>query len=195
MPFDKTYESKFEDLQARLDADPDAAARFAENPLPHLEEAGIPLVPSIVSHQPHPAHFDGVGDVNFGDATATAPPATESGSGSIKVTKHWWGIDIALDEHLTQNVSLGMKAGAIAALLGPPMQAIGIISGGSVTIVCVGLATIFLAKSAQISITDGGHGVHFPISWIQWAMLYAAVPAGPPGVLGAGMVFVHPLRN
>jgi hypothetical protein len=57
------------------------------------------------------------------------------------------------------------------------------------------VAAIFEAKIAEIKIINKGKGVHWPISWLQWGILLAAVPTGPVGIVGAGLVFVHPLRR
>ncbi len=118
MPFDETYEQKFHALVARLDSDPDAAASFADNPLPHLE--GAAYLSSRRSFRT--SHIPTTSQIwAMPTDVTTAQPGKEARSNAVKVTKHWCGIDIALDEALTNWLGQGMQLKAITAALGPPL--------------------------------------------------------------------------
>lgn len=118
------------------------------------------------------------------------------GAEQVSIKKHWWGVDIIMNEKMTQDIIHGITAtgpvgGAIAAAFG----AAGIITGGVATVIGAGIAAVVAVKVAQIKITDNGKGVHWPITWLQWGALLAAIPGGPAGIAAAGVLFLHPIRN
>jgi hypothetical protein len=79
----------------------------------------------------------------------------------------------------------------IAAAFG----AAGIVSGGVAAAMGAGFAAAFALKVAEIKIVNDGKGVNWPITWLQWGAVAAAVPGGPASIVGAIMVFIHPVRN
>lgn len=114
----------------------------------------------------------------------------------VSAETHWWGVDIIMNEKLTQDIIAGITTtGPVASAITAAFVSGGVITGPVGGVIAAGVAGIAALKIAEIKIVDNGSGVHWPISWLQWAILLAAVPTGPAGVLAAGAVFVHPLRN
>lgn len=117
-------------------------------------------------------------------------------SEQVTVKLEWWGINIITNEKLTQDIINGTAAsGAVGKLVAAAFGAAGVVTGGVATLIGAAIAAIFALKVAQIKLTDNGKGVHWPISWLQWAGLLAAVPTGVAGIVAAGMLFIHPVRN
>lgn len=171
-----SLEEKFADLMAEHERNPEAKMAFQNDPVAALQAAHIPLVPTLVTDF---GVLEGVGL-----------------SEHISVEKHWWGIDIVMNEKLTSDITHGLTGtGPIASAVAAALGAVGVVTGGVATALGAGLAAIFAAKVAEIKIIDDGKGVHWPITWIQWAALAAAVPTGPAGIVAAGMAFIHPVRN
>lgn len=130
------------------------------------------------------------------DEAPMARRAVSATSEQISASVHWWGVDIVMNEKLTQDIISGITGtGAIGGLIASALGAAGVVTGGIATVIGAGIAAVVALKIAQIKITDNGNGVHWPITWLQWAALLAAVPAGPAGILAAGAVFLHPIRN
>jgi hypothetical protein len=180
-------DEKFAVLQAKLARDPAAKKEFQENPLPQLEAAGIPLLPAIATPPSVQALVTGA---NIGSRAIVV--AGEE----ISVNSHWWGIDVVMNEKLTQDIITGLTAsGALGGIIGGAIGAAGIVTGGVATVIGGAIALIIAAKTAEVKIVDNGKGVHWPISWPQWAALIAALPMGVAGIVAAGMAFIHPLRN
>jgi len=46
-----------------------------------------------------------------------------------------------------------------------------------------------------MKIVNREKGVHFSITWLQWAAIVAALPVCPAGILASGAVFIHPVPN
>lgn len=184
------------DLQAKFDAlvasNSDKEAFFA-NPIAQLQTAGIPVLPTISM----PAEAQ--------DMMANALPQfnlmqnfaiTATQGEVVKASTHWWGVDVYMNEKMTSDIVNGITAaGPAGSAIAAAFGAAGVVTGGVATVIGAGIGAICAAKIAQIKITDNGKGVHWPISWPQWAVLVAALPGGPASVLAAGMVFLHPLRN
>ncbi len=201
------YEEKFEHLLNKCSQDPEALDAFIRDPLPELENAGIPLVQEwsidsefsqsltnlnkyMVNTQPVLAE---VAAMNMEELAASVAVAE---SEHIQAEMHWWGVDIIMNEKLTQDVIQGVTgAGALAGLLGPALGALGVVTAGIAAVIAAGLAAAFALKIGEIKIIDNGNGVHWPITWVQWAALVASVPMGPAGIVTAAMVFIHPVRN
>ncbi len=117
-------------------------------------------------------------------------------SDKVTVKLEWWGINIITNEKLTQDIINGTVAsGTIGKLIAAAFGAAGVVTGGVASLIGAAIAAIFALKVAQIKITNNGKGVHWPISWLQWAGLLAAVPTGIAGIVAAGMAFIHPVRN
>jgi len=114
----------------------------------------------------------------------------------ITVSKRWWGIDIVMNDKLTQDVIAGVEGGgALAAGITSAFATASVITGGAAAVIGVALAAIFAAKVFEIKVIDNGKGVHWPISWPQWAALIGSAPAGPTAIVAVAMVVLHPLRN
>lgn len=181
-------EQKFSVLQDALKKDPSMDKAFASNPTQFLSQAGIPLLPNMMT----PAASATVGATGLKLAAYNSVAAKGE---KVTVTTHWWGVDIVMNEKLTSDITSGIAgAGSIGTLVGSAIAAgtsvgpVGTVIGAAVGIICA-------AKVAQIKITDNGSGVHWPITWLQWGALVAAAPGGPASIAAAGMVFVHPVRN
>ena len=128
-----------------------------------------------------------------------APMMRRAASGTaeqITATVHWWGVDINMNNKLTEDIISGITGtGAVGGLIASALGAAGVVTGGIATVIGAGIAAVVAIKIAQIKITNNGNGVHWPITWVQWAALLAAVPGGPAAILAAGALFLHPIRN
>jgi len=184
------------DLQTKfnqiLAAQGDKEAFFA-NPVAELQNAGIPVLPTIsVPAEAQHVMQSALPQVNLMQAFAVTVPQAEV----VKASTHWWGVDIYMNEKMTSDIVNGITAaGPAGSAIAAAFGAAGVMTGGVATAIGAGIGAICAAKVAQIKITDNGKGVHWPISWLQWAALVAAAPTGPASVLAAGMVFLHPLWN
>ncbi len=195
-----TNQEKFDALFAKLQKEQGAWQAFMESPATLLEEAGIPLVqllppsssaaaPAVDSEQISAA-IAGIERV----AKSSQMIAVESEKVSASI--HWWGVDITMNEKLTQDIIAGIAGvGPLGGLVAGAFGAAGLITGGVATVIGAGFAAICALKIAEMKIIDNGNGVHWPISWAQWALLIAAVPGGPGAIVVAGLVFIHPVRN
>jgi hypothetical protein len=173
-------EAKFDQLLARLQADPAELEKFTNDPTSFLESAGIPMVPA--------EELDALSSV---EDSLTAKPHS-----GVSVKKHWWGIDIKMDEQITLDIERGVTgAGTLGRILATAFAA-GEGTGPVVAAVCAALALGIVTKAGEMRLADRHEkGVHWPISWPQWGTVVAAVPMGPPSILVAILVFIHPLSN
>jgi len=122
--------------------------------------------------------------------------AALSSGEQVSASAHWWGVDIVMNQKLTQDIIDGLTGGgALAGAITSALGAAGIITGGIATVIGAAIAGIVALKIAEIKIVNNGKGVHWPITWVQWAALLAAVPGGPAAVIAAGLIFIHPVRN
>jgi hypothetical protein len=187
-------EEKFAALQAKLEKDPAEEQAFEQDPLPQLKAAGILLLPTIAAPVPaqtllHEAGIELASSVGMAAARLAAAE-------KISARKHWWGVDVVMNEKLTQDVIIGLEAGGpLGTLIGSALAVAGIVTGGVATLIGAAFAAILCVKKTEIKIVDNGEGVHWPISWLQWLVLLNYVPMGPAGIVAAGMVIIHPVRN
>jgi hypothetical protein len=174
-------EAKFNQLLARLQADPAKLEKFTNDPTSFLESAGIPMVPA--------EELDALSSV---EDSLTAKPHS-----GVSVKNHWWGIDIRMDEQITLDIARGVEgAGVLGKILASAFAAMESASGPVVAAICAALAVGMIAKAGEMEVVDRHHkGVHWPISWPQWGTVVAAAPMGPPSILAAIMLFIHPLPN
>lgn len=180
------FEARFMRLFTSLQADSSALQSFISNPQPVLEAEGIPIVESLTGPLVSP---DGSGI--FGDTTALATAGDQ-----LRVKKHWWGVDLIMNEELTQAIATGAIVGPpLAGLVSSGLAVASVVTGPVAALIGAAFATAITVKIVQIKLTDKGKGVHWPITWIQWAGVVAAVPAGPGGVVAALIAFIHPIRN
>jgi hypothetical protein len=185
-----TEDSRFNTLMDQMKADPAAMAGFQNDPLPQLRKAGIPLLPAV-SMPPAAQAF-----VPQADVGTRAAGLLGAGGEQISAHTKWWGVDIVMNEKLTQDVIAGVTAGGpLAGAIAAALSAAGAVTGGVATAIGAAFAAVFALKVAEIKIIDNGGGVHWPISWVQWAALVAAVPGGPAAITAAAMAFIHPVRN
>lgn len=162
---------------SELWSDPVARQALQSNPVVALTEAGIPTMTA------------------WSEALGTKSAATKSGE-KIDATTHWWGFDIVMNEKLTQDIIDGtVGVGTLGPLVAAALGAAGIVTGGVATLIGAACAAAFGLKVAEIKIVNNGKGVHWPITWLQWAAVLAAVPSGPGGLIAAIMLFIHPVRN
>ncbi len=161
------FEKTLEDLKKTLD-----------NSIPKLNEMGVVIAGNSIA----------LGDVGGMSARRAANP--------ISVESHWWGVNFVLNEKVTQDLISGTEGtGVVSGFVAAALGAAGVITGGAATIIGAGIAAIFAVKIAQMRIVNNGKGVHFPITWLQWAALVAALPGGPAAILAAGAVLLHPIPN
>ncbi len=134
-----------------------------------------------------------------GDSIAEGEPTNVSArraANPVKIETNWWGINFILDEKVTQDLIAGTTgSGVVAGFVASALGAAGVITGGAATVIGAGIAAIFAIKIAQMKIVNQGKGVHFPITWLQWAGIVAALPGGPAAILAAGAVLLHPVPN
>jgi hypothetical protein len=174
-----TLEEKFEQLLKKAEAGSGREAFFA-NIQTELRDAAIPLVETI----------------NGTAGTVDKAPAVADTNYQCTIDPHWWGIDIIMNEDLTQAIATGAIVGPpLAALVSGALAFAGVLTGPLAAVVGGAFATALALKTVQIKLTDQGQGVHWPISWLQWAAVLAAVPAGPPGIVAAIILFFHPVPN
>lgn len=194
---DETYEDKFAALWAEISKNPQAKEEFEKNPSGALAEAGIPVMQSVMLPQmvkDHPVSLATSPSPIAGSGEMLSVNANETEKVSVKT--HWWGVDIKMNEKLTQDIVSGITgAGPLGSAIATALSAGGLITGGVATAIGAAIAAICAAKIAEIKIFDKGKGVHWPITWIQWGQLLSAVPIGPAGIIATAMAFIHPLRN
>ncbi|MEQ1486411.1 hypothetical protein [Methyloglobulus sp.] len=165
------YESKFAVLSKGFGTD-QSLNDFLMNPKPVLEKAGIPLL--------EPA-----------DITESLSGSEDAPTKSIEVKWKWYGVDIIMDESTTQMIidsttDIGQISAGLSACLPPPAN----------VAVAAGLAIAFFAKVWEIKLVDKKQtGVHWIITWLQWAPLIASASMGPGSIAVAAEVFIHPTAN
>lgn len=166
-----SYQARFTTMFAQLRTDPAALEAFTANPRPKLESAGIPV-------------------------GATPPSAGLAGSYSCTVDTYWWGLNITMNESLTQAIVTGtIAAGPLATLVSSALVAAGVVTGPVGAVIGSAFASAFALKVVEIKLIDDGNGVYWPVSWPQLAAVLAAVPTGPAGIIAAIMIFIHPVAN
>lgn len=178
------FQPAFERLFADIQADPARLAAFFANPQPYLVEAGIPVLPEA----PPATAPDG------------APQADTLQLGAngyqLDVQLKWWGIDLVMNETLTQAIATGaILGGPLASLIASAIAASGLVAAPVAAVIGAAIGTAIAAKIVEIKLVSQGNGVHWPITWPQWAPVIGAVPYGPAAVLAALLVFIHPLAN
>jgi hypothetical protein len=191
-------EKKFLSLQESLKNNPTEFEKFIRNPIPVLKEAGIPLVNGWVDGGAFPKNVDKLPEL----MQAAADPSNiiqntmAVDAENINAETYWWGVDITMNEKMTQDITYGTEAiGAIGGAIATALGGATILTGPVAAIFGLGLAVAFTIKIVEIKIIDNGSGVHWPITWLQWATLIPAAAAGPTGITAAAIVFIHPLRN
>lgn len=177
------YDAKFGKLFADLQADPSALQAFITNPQPVLEAAGIPLVESMA----------GAVATSQGPTLAAAATAPDY---QLRVETQWWGVDFILNEELTQAIINGrILEQAIADLLASGLDVIGIIARPLAVVIAAAFSAVMVSKIIPVKLADKGKGVHWPITWLQWAGVIAAAPGGPGAVALAMQAFIYPFPN
>ena len=161
--------ARIKPVLSKLRDNPSALRDFVSNPRPTLEAAGIP------TEEISPA-----GAANW----------------SCDVELKWWGVEFIMNEALTQAIAIGaVPVGVLGSFVAASMAAAGLLTGPIAAVAGTGFAMCVTIKVAQIKLVDQGNGVYWPITWLQWATVIAAVPLGPVGVAAAFTLVVHPLAN
>ena len=135
---------------------------------------------------------------SLADVTFAAAPLAARGSAPEQITanSYWWGIEIVMNKKMTEDIINGVATtGTIGGAIASAFGGLSLITAGVAAVIGAGIAGVVALKIAQIKIADNGNGVKWPITWLQWAALIAAVPMGPVGILTAGALFLHPIRN
>jgi hypothetical protein len=174
-------EAKFNQLLASLQADPATLEKFTNNPTSFLESAGIPTVTTEQL-----------------DALSSAEDElTANAHSGISATKHWWGIDIKMDEQITNDIENGLTSvGPLGSLIAACLVNAGFVAGPIAAVVGAAIATAVIMKISEMKLADRHRkGVHWPISWPQWAAVMVNVSLGPPAILAALLIFIHPVSN
>ncbi len=178
-----SFDTQFQDLMAKTQANPAALAAFQKDPLVALKEAHNPLVPSLQT----------------GESKLPAPmvlTAAPSESEHIDVTLNWWGVDFKMNEKLTQDVVIGAVVNeALTAIILAGLAAANVVAAAAAAVIAAGVSIVIIEKVAEIEIANGGNGVNWLITWPQWAALVSVVPLGPPALAVEAAVVIHPLRN
>jgi hypothetical protein len=194
-----TYDDAFAALMAKVERNPRAKKAFAEDPVSALKAAGIPLVPALeipLESQGFTLSAFKPEDLRIAAEPMTLGKPVLAAARHVTVGTRWWGIDIRMDQQITRDFVDGITpAAALGPIIAGALVTAGALSGGIATIVGGGVSLVIAAKVAQVKITNRGKGVHWPITWLQWAGLLAVVPLGPGGWAGAAIVLFHPLRN
>lgn len=165
-----------EDLMSQVSNSEEAAKEFAANITERLLEANIPVIENY-----------------YPSLEQSLASLTNDG---MSMTKHWWGVDLIMDETITNKIvngltSAGQITGPISTLFSaycPPLAPFA-------TAAAAGCAAACFLKKAIIQSVDNGNGVHWPMTWPQIATIVAAIPTGPAGILSAWMVFIQPFAN
>lgn len=170
------YQNTLNAVQLQMQATQAQLQSFQADPLPALLNAGLPI---------------GITSV----ATSSTTPATAAGSSPVTVKVKWWGVDIIMDEMLTQQVAKGLLTAAqlseqIAANMNSDSK-----GAAAVQAAIYAIALACLEKTAETKSADKGSGVHWPISWVQWLAVLGAFPLGPPAILVQVLIFIHPAPN
>jgi hypothetical protein len=166
------------DMLAKLKLDVSNLEKFNNDPKSFLETAGIPIIVDSASIQS--SVYNSIG-------------ANVSG---LSVESYWWGVDIEMNEEITQGIITGMiPAGTLGPLIASALATAGIMAGPLAALIGAAFATVFALKAAEIKLVNGGKGVHWPISWLQWGAVIAAIPGGPTAIVAAIVIFIHPIRN
>lgn len=172
------YEEKFAMIKDKLSKDPVGMQAFFENPKIMLEQTGIPRVEDLITQYQSASE-----DMKF-----------QSASEEIKVNTKWWGLDFIMNEELTQKIITGQIASeALAGLISASLLAAGIAQPLAVA-VGAAFAAILVLKYVELRIVDNGKGVHWPITWLQWAALILP-PWDVASLTVKGAVLIHPVRN
>ncbi len=159
-------------------------------------ENDLQLLKNALNHEKFSVDYSAVKLDSDNITTANAIPNELNESEKITVETHWWGVDFVLNEKLTQDIIAGtIASGPLATAIAAALAAAGVVTGGIATALGAGFAAAFALKAAEIKIVDNGKGVHFPVTWLQWAPVIASIPTGPAGIVAAIMVFIHPVRN
>jgi len=176
-----SHEQKFQELLTQAGTGTRREALFA-NIQTALRKAEIPQVETIQGT---------LGTIDKAPAGAAAGTNYQ-----CSVKTYWWGIEVVMNEDLTQAIATGAIVGPpLATLISGAFVAAGIVSGGIAAVIGGAFATALALKIVQIKLTDQGQGVYWPISWLQWAAVAAAVPGGVATVVAAILVFFHPVPN
>jgi hypothetical protein len=176
-----SHEQKFQELLTQAGIGTRREALFA-NIQTALRKAEIPLVETIQGT---------LGTIDKAPAGAAAGTNYQ-----CSVKTYWWGIEIVMNEDLTQAIATGAIVGPpLATLVSGALVAAGVLSGGIAAVIGGAFATALALKIVQIKLTDQGQGVYWPISWLQWAAVAAAVPGGPAAIVAAILIFFHPVPN
>ncbi len=189
-----SYQEKFTTLKESFNQND--YENFIANPLPVLESAGIPIVKEWQGGGGLPSNISNLSRSIASASASVSANAAIAESEHMEVKVDWWGVDFIMNEKLTQDIIAGTETtGALASIIAGALGAAGVVTAGIATALGAGLAAAFIVKIAEISIINNGHGVHFPISWLQWGPLILSVPSGPGGITVASLVFIHPVRN
>lgn len=161
------FEKTLEELKATLDQS-----------IPELNKMGVALTGNTLAQD------------------SNASMSARRVANPVKIETNWWGVNFILNEKVTQDLIAGTTgSGVVAGFVATALGGAGVITGGAATVIGGGIAAIFAIKIAQMKIVNRGNGVHFPITWLQWAAIVAALPGGPAAILAAGAVLLHPIPN
>jgi hypothetical protein len=219
----KALENAYAAIMQRMQSDPTFAAAFASDPVSHLKAAGIPLLPTVAVSPTVQGAIGSSGMASsfimattkagmlaaLGAATsAVAGTGAALPLGTVKVETHWWGVDIIMDEAMSVAVTHALDSDPNdSAPYQPSLKALTsemttmfvnspVVPNVLASVFALAFYTIFTIKWPEVKLMDaGGNGVHWPISWIQWAGLASGATGGPTLVIAAGMAFMHPLPN
>jgi|GEM_PF-2893605 len=189
MNADEVDEEKFASIKNSLTQDPGAMQAFLTNPAPTLAQAGIPCVEKF-SYAKRYQSTQALATRSTGASDSTGANEGES----LKVKWHWWGIDFVMNEKLTQDIIDGTTTTeTLTGILAEALVAARVITGPVGTVIGGAIAAVMKLKALIIKIANNGNGVHWPITWLQWAALI--LPPTPDQVFLKASLIVIPFRN
>lgn len=148
------YEATFNNFYKNLSTEDKNL--FLENPIPYLEKNQIPVVHSSEEFTAFQA------DSTASEFEEQGGNGLLGGEKSISLSKHWWGVELRLNNATTVGICSGtLDASAIAGFIG---------AIPTLAIVAVPIAAGLFLKSKQMQIVNNGKGVHFNIYWPEFAL-------------------------
>lgn len=149
------YETTFSDFYKNLTTEQKNS--FLDHPIPYLEKIKIPVVYSAEEFntfqaEPSTSEFEEQEDNSL-----------LKDSKNINLSKHWWGVELKLNNATTVGICTGtLDASTIAGFIGAITP---------LAIVAVPVAAGLFLKARQMQLVNKGKGVHFNIYWPEFALL------------------------
>jgi hypothetical protein len=113
----------------------------------------------------------------------------------ISIETRWWGFIIVMDDNITTKIYTGGETVAgVSVIVAGSLATVGA-PGAIISVLAGGLAAATFAKSGEMKVLNNGHGVYWPITWLQLAALIGSAAGGPGPVVAAALLVIHPWPN